>query len=237
MMASDAFDVLVGDSPGEGALLERLRGRLADRATDAGLVEVAYRLVPSPVGDLLVAATDVGLVRVAFIQPPASSSSPASGSPPAAGGGDRPPPATGVDAVLGELATQVGPRVLEAPGRLDPVARQLDEWFAGRRDAFDLDLDLRLASGFRRAVVAALPTIPRGATATYAEIAERVGSPRAVRAVGTACARNPVPIVVPCHRVVRSDGSLGGYAGGQAAKRALLVLEGGWAGPPPPDSA
>lgn len=231
MMASDAFDVLMGTGTGDDALLERLRGRLADRATDAGLVEVAYRLVPSPVGDLLVAATDVGLVRVAFIQPPAS------GSPPAAGGGNRPPPATGVGEVLGELARHVGPRVLEAPGRLDPVVRQLDEWFAGRRDVFDLDLDLRLASGFRRAVVAALPTIPRGATATYAEIAERVGSPRAVRAVGTACARNPVPIVVPCHRVVRSDGSLGGYAGGQAAKRALLALEGGWTGLPPPDSA
>jgi methylated-DNA-[protein]-cysteine S-methyltransferase len=187
----------------EAADVARLKGVLADRAAAAGLLDVAYRILPSPVGDLLVATTATGLVRVGF-----------------APGPER------VDALLDELAREVSPNVVAAARRLDPVARQFDDWFAGRRRRFDLDLDLRLVSGFRRRVVAALPTIPWGTTATYAQVATRVGSPRAVRAVGTACARNPLPVVVPCHRVVRSDGTLGGYAGGPDAKRTLLGLEG-----------
>ena len=188
--------------PSDTADVARLRGLLAERAADAGLLDVAYRVLPSPVGDLLVATTTVGLVRVGFAHDP-----------------DR------VDDLLAELARAVSPNVIEARRRLDPVARQFDDWFAGRRRRFDLALDLRLVSGFRRRVVAALPTIPWGTTATYAQVATRVGSPRAVRAVGTACARNPLPVVVPCHRVVRSDGTLGGYAGGPEAKRILLALE------------
>ena len=154
----------------------------------------------TPVGRLLLAATAEGLIRVAF-------------------------PGQDHDAVLARLADAVSPRVLEAPGRLDPVTRQLDEYFARRRRVFDVPVDLRLSTGFRRQVLACLPDIGYGATSSYAQVAAAAGSPRAVRAVGTACATNPVPIVLPCHRVVRSDGSFGGYAGGPEAKRTLLALE------------
>lgn len=180
--------------------LATLHARLVERARAEGLLDVAYRTVDSPVGGLLLAATPVGLVRVAFA-------------------------VQDHDAVLGELAQAVSPRVLEAPGALDEAARELDEYFEGRRRAFDLALDLRLAHGFRRAVVEALPRIAYGHTASYAQVAAAAGSPRAVRAVGTACALNPLPLVVPCHRVVRSDGTPGRYAGGDDAKLALLALE------------
>jgi methylated-DNA-[protein]-cysteine S-methyltransferase len=176
----------------------RLHDRLVADAERAGLLDVAYRTVESPVGPLLLAATPAGLVRVAY------------GSP---------------DEALAALAGKVSPRILHAPGRLDAVARQLDEYFAGRRRAFDVPLDLRLASGFRRSVLDHLPDIGYGRTWSYAEVAAAAGSPRAVRAVGTACALNPVPVVLPCHRVVRSDGSMGRYAGGDEAKRTLLALE------------
>ena len=129
------------------------------------------------------------------------------------------------DAVLAHLATAISPRVLRAPRRLDEVARQLDEYFAGRRRRFELPIDLQLAHGFRRTVLARLSEIGYGSTASYATVAAAAGSPAAVRAVGSACATNPVPVVVPCHRVVRSDGSIGGYRGGPDAKRALLALE------------
>lgn len=182
------------------AALSRLRGRLADAARTEGVLDVAYRVVASPVGDLLLAATEVGLVRVAFAS-------------------------EGIDVVLDVLARRISPRVLAAPARLDRTARELDEYFSGRRRAFGLPLDLRLAQGFRRDVVEHLPEIPYGSTATYAAVAALAGSPRATRAVGTACARNPLPLVVPCHRVVRSDGSPGQYLGGEAAKRWLLDHE------------
>lgn len=178
--------------------LARLRRSLAQRAGD--LVDVAYRTVDSPVGPLLLARTDEGLVRVAFA-------------------------VQDHDAVLQALSDGISPRVLEAPERLDDVARELDEYFAGRRTTFDVPLDLRLLHGFRRAVVEHLPDIAYGRTASYADMATLAGSPRAVRAVGTACALNPLPLVLPCHRVVRSDGSPGQYAGGAEAKRALLALE------------
>jgi methylated-DNA-[protein]-cysteine S-methyltransferase len=129
------------------------------------------------------------------------------------------------DAVLQSLADRVSPRVLEAPARLDVAARELDEYFAGRRRAFDLALDRRLVTGFRGTVLRQLSEIDYGATATYGAIARRTGNPKAVRAVGTACATNPLPLVVPCHRVVRSDGTMGGYLGGVEAKRMLLALE------------
>ncbi len=180
--------------------LDRLRRGLVDRAAADGLLDVAYRTLDSPVGPLLVARTPAGLVRVAFA-------------------------VQDHDAVLTALASTVSPRVLEAPARLDDAARELDEYFAGRRTTFDLPLDLRLLRGFRRDVVLHLTDIAYGRTASYAEVAALAGSPRAVRAVGTACALNPLPLVLPCHRVVRSDGAPGQYAGGAAAKVALLHLE------------
>ncbi len=185
---------------GEDDSLRRLRGRLADAADSEGLLDVAYRIVDSPVGRLLVATTDRGLVRVAYV-----------------GGG--------IDDVLTDLAERVSPRILERPASLDVAARELDEYFAHTRRAFDVPLDLRLVSGFRRDVVTHLPEIAYGSTATYGDVARLVDNPNAVRAVGTACATNPLPVVVPCHRVVRSDGTLGGYVGGEDAKRTLLDLE------------
>lgn len=162
--------------------------------------DIAYRVLDTPVGRLLVAATRLGLLRVAF-------------------------EAQGFETVLGELADRVSPRLVHAPGKFDRTARQLEEYFHGARDSFDLLLDHRLSRGFGRSVHDLLPRISYGETWTYREVAEALGNPKAVRAVGTACGRNPLPLVVPCHRVLRSDGSLGGYAGGLAAKRQLLTLE------------
>ncbi len=182
------------------ATLARLQARLATSADTEGLLDIAYRTVDSPVGTLLLAASDRGLMKVAFeVQ-------------------DH-------DAVLASLAEKVSPRILRAPGRLDPVARQLDEYFAGTRHAFDLALDWRLSAGFRRQVLDHLTRIGYGSTESYAEVAAGAGNPKAVRAVGSACATNPLVVVVPCHRVVRSDGSAGGYAGGVEAKATLLALE------------
>jgi methylated-DNA-[protein]-cysteine S-methyltransferase len=183
------------------AATARLRARLVAAAERDGLLDVAYREMATPVGSLLLAATEQGLVRVAYENQ------------------DH-------DRVLAVLAEVVSPRILRAPARLDPVARQLDEYFGGQRHRFDVPLDLRLASGFRRSVLAHLPDIGYGHTESYAQVAAAAGRPRAVRAVGTACALNPLPVVVPCHRVIRSDGSLGQYAGGPAAKEILLHLEG-----------
>nr|WP_240615920.1 methylated-DNA--[protein]-cysteine S-methyltransferase [Nakamurella deserti] len=190
------FDVMT-----EPVALDRLHARLVAEADAAGLVDVAYRTIDSPVGPLLLAGTDAGLVRVAF-------------------------ESLGFDAVLATLAERISPRVLHAPRRLDAVARELEEYFSGRRRVFDVPVDLRLAAGFRRTVLEHLPEVPFGEVASYGGVAGLSGNPRAVRAVGTACGTNPVPIVVPCHRVVRSDGALGGYLGGVEAKRTLLALEG-----------
>ena len=187
--------------PIEPGAMADLRARLAERADELTLLDIAYRTIDSPVGPLLLAATETGLVRVAFER-------------------------EGFDGVLESLATRVSPRVLQAPRRLDTAAAELDEYFAGPRRAFDLPLDLTLSSGFRQVVQRYLPHIGYGHTQTYTEVAETVGNPRAVRAVGTACATNPLPVVVPCHRVLRTDGSMGGYLGGLDAKRTLLELEG-----------
>ncbi|WP_028046402.1 methylated-DNA--[protein]-cysteine S-methyltransferase [Cellulomonas sp. URHE0023] len=196
MSDDDTPTGLLGDI--DPADLARLHADLVERG--AALVDVAYRTLDSPVGPLLLARTERGLVRVAFA-------------------------VQDHDAVLQSLSDSISPRVLEAPGRLDDVARELDEYFAGRRTTFDVPLDLRLLHGFRRVVVEHLPDIGYGRTASYAEVASRAGSPKAVRAVGTACALNPLPLVLPCHRVVRSDGSQGQYVGGADAKRTLLALE------------
>jgi methylated-DNA-[protein]-cysteine S-methyltransferase len=182
--------------------ISRLHARLAAAADRDDVLDVAYRTVDSPVGSLLIAATPVGLVRVAF-------------------GGE------GHDAVLQNLSDRVSSRLLHAPARLDAVAHQLDEYFSGRRHSFDVPLDWQLSKGFRRTVLRHLAVdIDYGTTASYGTLARLSGSPKAVRAVGTTCATNPIPVVVPCHRVVRADGTLGGYRGGPAAKRALLDLEG-----------
>lgn len=186
--------------PVDAGRLATLHARLTESARAEGLLDLAYRTVDSPVGRLLVAATERGLVRVAFETEDHA-------------------------AVLQALADRVSPRILEAPGRLEQAARELDEYFSGRRQAFDLALDWRLSAGFRTTVLHHLPDIGYGRTATYAAVARWAGSPRAVRAVGGACATNPLPIVVPCHRVVRTDGRIGGYLGGPDAKRALLALE------------
>jgi methylated-DNA-[protein]-cysteine S-methyltransferase len=182
------------------AAQHRLHARLEAAAERAGVLDVAYRTIDTPVGPLLLAATDQGLVRVAYASE------------------DH-------DLVLQQLADRVSPRVLRAPARLDPPARELDEYFAGRRSRFDLPLDFQLSRGFRRAVLSHLADIGYGTTASYAAVAAAAGKPKAVRAAATACATNPLPVVVPCHRVVRSDGSVGGYVGGTEAKKALLALE------------
>lgn len=187
-------------APGDADLLDRLHRRLEQQAEQAGLVDVAYSTVDSPVGKLLLAATPAGLVRVAFSSE------------------DH-------DRVLEALGEKLSPRILRAPKRLDAVVREIDEYFAKARQVFDVPLDLSLSRGFRRLVQTHLPEIGYGETRSYRDMAELVGSPKAVRAVGTACATNPLPIVVPCHRVLRSDGTLGGYIGGLEAKTALLNLE------------
>lgn len=176
--------------------------RLADRAAADGLLDVAYANVDSPFGPLLVARTPNGLVKISF------------------------PIAYDSDETLAELATRISPRVLEAPAQLDDVRRQLDLYFEGRLREFDLPLDWQLSKGFRRKALRAIDRIPYGKTRSYTEIARSAGNERAVRAAGTACGANPIPIVVPCHRVLRSGGALGGYGGGLPMKEALLELEG-----------
>jgi methylated-DNA-[protein]-cysteine S-methyltransferase len=201
MNATNTIDELLRAVPEpEPDTVARLRARLVEQAEDEGLLDVAYRTLDSPVGPLLLAATPAGLVRVAF---------------------DR----EGHDAVLEALAAQISSRILQSPRRLDDPARQLDEYFARRRRSFDVPIDLQLAHGFRRSVLSHLRDIPYGSTETYAMVATATGRPSAARAVGTACAKNPLPLVVPCHRVVRSDGTIGQYGGGPAAKRQLLELE------------
>jgi methylated-DNA-[protein]-cysteine S-methyltransferase len=180
--------------------LDGLHTRLAAAANDAGILDVAYTTMETPVGTLLLAATDLGLIRVAFANEDHAT-------------------------VLQALSDRISARILRAPNRLDPVAKQLEGYFAGRRRQFDLPLDWRLSAGFRRSVLERLGQIGYGQTGTYASLAALAGRPKAVRAVGTACATNPLPIVVPCHRVLRADGALGGYRGGVEAKRTLLTLE------------
>jgi methylated-DNA-[protein]-cysteine S-methyltransferase len=185
-----------------GDTWEQLQARLVERAQRDGLLDVAYARVDSPLGRLLVAATAAGIVRLAYENEAA-------------------------DAVLDELAVRVSPRLLEAPARLDGARRQLEQYFSGERTRFDLPLDWALSGGFRRRVLEATVGIHYGATATYRTVATRAGSPRAVRAAGSALATNPIPLLVPCHRVVRSDGGLGGYRGGLGRKAELLRLETG----------
>jgi methylated-DNA-[protein]-cysteine S-methyltransferase len=192
------FEEITGAA--DEAAVARLRARLADQADDDGLLDVAYRTMDSPIGPLLLAATPAGLVRVAFER-------------------------ENHDDVLVELSTAISPRVLRSSRRVDDVARQLDEYFAGRRRSFDVPVDLQLSKGFRRAVLAHLLEIPYGVRESYTVVARAAGNAKAVRAAGSACATNPIPLVVPCHRVVRTDGTYGQYRGGPEAKDLLLTLE------------
>lgn len=178
--------------------------RLGDLAVADGLLDVAVADVGSPIGELLIAVTPRGLVRVGFASE------------------DR-------EEILAQLAARVSPRILTSAGATDQVRRELDEYFDRRRDRFDLPLDRRLIHGIARDVLAATARIPFGRTSTYGEIARRIGHPRAARAVGNALGSNPIPIVIPCHRVLRAGGQLGGYGGGIDRKELLLELEG--AGP------
>ena len=180
---------------------DALARELIRRADREGLLDVAYAEIDSPVGSLLLAATPRGLVRVTF-------------------------PVEPHEKVLEQLAATISPRVLESPAKLDEARRKLDRYFEGRLRDFELPLDWRLTRGFYRKVLRATSRIPYGQTRSYSEVAKRAGSPRAVRAAGTALGSNPLPIIVPCHRVLRSGGALGGYGGGIEVKQTLLELEG-----------
>jgi methylated-DNA-[protein]-cysteine S-methyltransferase len=191
---------LRGAAEGLSEVPPALKRQLAERADEEGLVDVAYTSVDSPLGPLTAAATPQGLVCLSYGEPS--------------------------DELLDELATKLSPRLLEAPGRLDLARRELDEYFEGRREQFDLPLDWSLIYGFTRRVLEATARIDYGQLQTYADMAAAAGSERAVRATGNALGSNPIPIVVPCHRVVRTGGKLGGYTGGVERKEFLLRLEG-----------
>ncbi len=193
---------LMDGAPALPALdVDRLRSDLARRAADAGLLDVAYGTLDSPLGSLTAYVTPRGLVRLTY-------------------------PGEPIDRQLAELAAELSPRILAAPERTDAVRRQLDEYFDGSRHAFDLPIDWRLLRGFREAVLRATAAIPFGSVSSYRQIATAAGSPNAYRAAGNALGSNPIPIVVPCHRVLHSGGGLGGYTGGLERKRYLLGLEG-----------
>jgi methylated-DNA-[protein]-cysteine S-methyltransferase len=176
---------------------------IVDAVAAAGLLDVAYARLDSPVGTLVLAATPEGLARLAYVDD-----------------GEE-------DAVLEDIAERLSPRMLAAPARLDEPRRELDEYFSGRRHTFDLTLDLRLLGAFARRVLTATAAIPYGEVSTYKEVATAAGSPRGFRAAGNALGSNPLPIVLPCHRVLHSGGGLGGYTGGLERKRTLLAIERG----------
>jgi methylated-DNA-[protein]-cysteine S-methyltransferase len=178
---------------------------IRDAAAAAGLLDVAYAVEDSPVGTLLLATTPRGLARIAYLGDGADGDS---------------------EHVLAALSASISPRILEAPARLDTVRRELDEFFGGRRHGFDLRLDWLLTRGFGRRVLRATARIPYGSVSSYGDVARAAGSPRAYRAAGNALGSNPVPIIVPCHRVLHSGGGLGGYTGGLDRKRTLLTIEG-----------
>ena len=180
--------------------LAALRVGLTAEAEREGLLDLAFAATSTPVGELLLVASPQGVVRVAF-------------------------ETESQDAVLADLAERLSPRILPSAERLAPAVRELEEYFAGQRRHFEVPVDLRLTRGFRAEVVRSLAGIEFGLTLSYAQVAQAVGNPGAVRAVGTACATNPVPLFLPCHRVVRSDGSFGAYRGGHEVKQFLLELE------------
>ena len=183
------------------AVPKALDRRFREAATEAGLVDVSFDVADTQIGSLLLAVTERGLCRISFDPEP--------------------------DRETETLARTFGVRVLQAPRKLDPVRRELDEYLEGRRRDFDLPLDLRGREGFSRDILERLAKVPYGEVTTYKSLAVEAGNPRAARAVGTIMNRNPIPIVLPCHRVVGSNGSLVGYGGGLERKRLLLDLEAG----------
>ena len=186
-----------------GAPTQAILDKLAKSAARRGLVDVAYTQADSPFGPLTLAATEQGLVLLAY-------------------------PENDLEHALERLAERISPRVLELPARLEPVRRQLDQYFAGKRTRFDFPIDWRLAAaGFFERILRATEEIPYGETITYRQVAERAGNVKAVRAAGNGLGSNPIPIVVPCHRVVATGGGMGGYTGGVDRKRYLLALERG----------
>jgi methylated-DNA-[protein]-cysteine S-methyltransferase len=205
-MSEKKLEKLLRQAPSGGDLDRAVQGVIA-RAERDGLIDVAYATVDSPFGTLLVARTERGVVRLAL---------------PKHRGDQR-----SEDEVLEDLARFVSPRVLESPTRLDEERRELDDYFEGKRDHFDVPVDWKLTPpGFRNRALHAVARIPYGETRTYGEIAQEAGNQRAFRAAGTACGRNPIPLIVPCHRVVQTGGGIGNYGGGPEMKRALLDLEG-----------
>ena len=190
-----------GATPDLDLDLAQLRAVLARRAAQDGLLDVAYGTYDSPLGPLTVFVTPRGLVRLSY-------------------------PGEPVDDQLDELATLISPRVMAAPERTDDVRRQLDDYFGGTRRDFELPIDWRLLRGFRADVLRATSQIPFGSVISYRDVAAAAGSPNAYRAAGNALGSNPIPIVVPCHRVVHAGGGLGGYTGGLERKQFLLRLEG-----------
>jgi methylated-DNA-[protein]-cysteine S-methyltransferase len=192
----------------DGARPDHAPPDVASVAAAMGLIDVAYATLDSPAGTLLLATTPRGLVRVAYLD------------------------AAGEDEVVEQLASRVSPRVLRAPAKLDEPRRELEQYFAGRRKQFELPIDWELTRGFGRRVLQATARIPYGSTSSYGRVAGEAGSPRAYRAAGNALGANPMPIVVPCHRVLHSGGGLGGYTGGVERKRLLLSVEGVLGGRP-----
>ncbi|MFN2417792.1 MAG: methylated-DNA--[protein]-cysteine S-methyltransferase [Candidatus Limnocylindria bacterium] len=181
--------------------VDALRAALARRAADDGLLDVAYGSYESPLGLLTIIVTRRGLLRLSY-------------------------PGEGISGQLDEIAGYISPRILHAPARIDVVRRQLDAYFDGTRRDFRVPIDWRLVHGFAGDVLRATARIPFGAVSSYREVATEAGSPNAYRAAGNALGSNPIPIVVPCHRVLHAGGGLGGYTGGLDRKRYLLGLEG-----------
>jgi methylated-DNA-[protein]-cysteine S-methyltransferase len=198
---TDELERRLSQAPSASLDLEGLRADLARRADDEGVLDVAYGTADSPLGPLTVIMTRRGLVRLSYAH-------------------------DAVDRQLDEIATRISPRILASPERTDTVRRQLDEYFSGHRRGFEVPIDWRLVRGFAGDVLRATARIPFGSVSSYREVAGEAGSPNAYRAAGNALGSNPIPIVVPCHRVLHAGGSLGGYTGGLERKRFLLQLEG-----------
>jgi methylated-DNA-[protein]-cysteine S-methyltransferase len=198
---TDELERRLAGTPQPGIDLNALRVELARRAASAGILDVAYGIADSPLGPLTVMVTPRGLVRLSYAH-------------------------EAVDEQLDDVARRISPRILEAPERTDAVRRQLDEYFVGARQRFDVPIDWSLVRGFAGDVLRATSRIPFGSVSSYREVAAEAGSPNAYRAAGNALGSNPIPIVVPCHRVLHAGGGLGGYTGGLERKRFLLHLEG-----------
>lgn len=201
MTTESELKAALGGAEARDVDLDALSTRIGERAEAEGILDLAYCEIDSPLGTLLAVATPDGLVKLGYPNVPA-------------------------DAQLEELSTKISPRLLESPARLEPVQRELDEYFGGQRQDFEIEIDWQLTAGFIQKVLRETARIPFGETRSYAEMATSAGSPRAFRAAGSALGANPIPIVVPCHRVLRSGGGLGGYGGGLDVKRTLLQLEG-----------